>query len=187
MNEATQADLDAFLRPLYQDLDGGSRMEDAERVAAIARQIYTTSSPGESRQLNLLLRFRAIGGWLNKMGNLSRTLLAVSELTEAELRATAESIRRLEEPQTEVERTVAGAMLIDGSGVRGLAERMARARREGLSVSDVVREVPVDAACPDWMPERGRAWLLIRQQARHELCRQIQEETALRDLPSGQH
>ncbi|MEO6260086.1 MAG: hypothetical protein ABIP63_07025, partial [Thermoanaerobaculia bacterium] len=71
----------------------------------------------------------------------------------------------------------------DGSGVRGLAERMARARREGLSVGDVVREVLGDANCPGWMPERGHSWLLVRQHARRELCRQILEETALCDFP----
>ena len=182
---ATHSELDAFLRPLYQDLDGGSRMEDAGRVSAIAREIYTPLSTRAERELDLLLRFRGIGGWLNKMGNLSRTVLAVRDVSEAELRVTAESIRRLDEPQTEVERAVAGAMLIDASGVRGLAERLARARREGLSVADVVREALGDAGCPDWMPERGGPWLLLRQQARRDLCRQILEETALGDFPAG--
>ncbi len=179
----TLADLDAFLRPLYQDLDGGSRMEDAERVAAIARQIYRAPSTEEERQLDLLLRFRGIGGWLNKVGNLSRTLLTVRDVSERELRNIADSIRRLDDPQSEVERAVAAAVLIDGSGVRGLAERMARARREGLSVADVVREVLGDSSCPQWMPDRGRPLLLLRQEARRALCRQILEETALRDLP----
>ncbi|MEO6259973.1 MAG: hypothetical protein ABIP63_06455, partial [Thermoanaerobaculia bacterium] len=111
MTEAMLSELDAFLRPLYQDLDGGSKMEDAERVAAIARHIYTPPSSKEARSLDLLLRFRGIGAWLNKMGNLSRTLLSVRDLTEDELRTTAESIRRLEEPQSDVERAVAGAIL----------------------------------------------------------------------------
>lgn len=179
----TGADLDAFLRPLYQDLDGGSKMEDAERVASIARAIYSPASPAEERQLDLLLRFRGIGGWLNKMGNLSRTLLTVRDVSERELRTVADAIRNLEEPRTEVERAVGGALLIDGSGVRGLAERMGRARREGLSVGDIVREVVGESGCPQWMPERGRVWLLRRQEARRALCRQILDETALRDRP----
>lgn len=160
-------------------------MEDAERVSSVARRIFTPSSPAEAREIELLLRFRGIGSWLNKMGNLSRTLLSVRGLNESELRCVADSIRSLEQPRTPVERAVAGAILIDGSGIRGLAERMARARREGMSVHDVVRESLGDSVCPDWMPERGRDWLRRRQESRRVVCSQILEEIALRDLPAA--
>ena len=49
---------------------------------------------------------------------------------------------------------VAAAILIDRSGVRGLAQRFASARREGHSVVDVVREALADSWVPEWVPER---------------------------------
>ncbi len=118
--------LEDFLRPLYQDVDGGSRYDEIERVARIARTLCESN-----RELELLLAFRGLGKWLDKVGNLSRTLLSVDGLTERELRATAASIRRLDAPVSDAERAVAAAILIDNAGVRGLAERVTRARREG--------------------------------------------------------
>src|SRR5215212_10677646 len=105
--------LDDFLRPLYQDVDGVSRFDEIERVARIARTLYETN-----RELELLLAFRGLGKWLDKVGNMSRTLLSVDGLTERELRATAASIRRLDAPVSDAERVVAAAMLIDSAGVR---------------------------------------------------------------------
>jgi len=56
------------------------------------------------------------------------------------------------------------------------AERFTRARREGQSLLDVVREVLADAWVPDWMPEGGRALLTARHERRREVCRLILEE-----------
>ncbi|HWW60378.1 MAG TPA: hypothetical protein VN181_03330, partial [Thermoanaerobaculia bacterium] len=96
--------------------------------------------------------------------------------TERELRATAASIRRLDAPVSDAERAVAAAVLIDNAGVRGLAERFTRARREGQSLLDVVREVLADAWIPDWLPEKARPLLEARHEARREMCRRILEE-----------
>src|SRR5689334_822676 len=118
-------DLESFVRPLYQDLDGVSRFDAVERVADIARRLYP--APNDDR-FELLLLFHGLGRWLEKMGNASRTTLATG-VPEEMLRETAASIARLEEPVSDAERAVAAAILIDNAGARGLAERLARSRR----------------------------------------------------------
>ena len=70
-------ELDAFLRPLYQDIDGYSRADDIERIAKIARRLHQPDSPADQRAFELLLRFHRLGNWLDKVGNLTRTALAV--------------------------------------------------------------------------------------------------------------
>ena len=170
-------DLQSFLRPLYQDLDGATRFDAVERVARIARRLSNPASKDDARAFDLLLLFHGLGKWLDKMGNLSRTALAVEGLSEAELRQIAASIARLEAPSTDAERAVAAALLIDNAGVRGLAERLARSRREGQSVADVVRAALADDERPEWLSAEARAWLEERRAKRRELCRAIMEET----------
>jgi hypothetical protein len=161
--------LDAFLRPLYQDLDGASRLDEAERIARIARRL---SPP--SRDLELLLRFHVLGSWLEKVGNLSRVVLTVPEVSEADLRRVAASIRRLDAPATDAERAVAAAVLIDGAGVRGLAERFGRARREGISLLDVAREELAEA--PEWLSDEARVMFEERRRRRRAFCETLLEE-----------
>lgn len=174
-------DLHSFLRPLYQDLDGVTRFDAVERVARIARRLYTPSSVDDARAFDLLLLFHGLGKWLDKMGNLSRTALAVDGLSEAELRQIAASIARLDAPldtsSTGAERAVAAAILIDNAGVRGLAERLSRSRREGQSVADVVRAALADDERPEWLSAEALAWLEERRGRRRELCRAILEES----------
>lgn len=165
--------LESFLRPLYQDLDGVSRFEEIERIARIARRIHAKSD----REFELLLLFHGLGKWLDKVGNLTRTLLSVGGgLEDLELRRTAASIRRLTHPESDAERAVAAALLIDQSGLRGLAQRFASARREGHSVIDVVREALGDSWVPEWLPENARPMLEERLDARIKFCRAILEE-----------
>ncbi len=162
--------IERFVRPLYQDLDGVTRFDAVERVAAIARRLATPS-----RELDLLLLFHGIGPWLHKVGNRSRTALATG-LTDAELRGTDASIKRLSSPISDAERAVAAAMAIDRAGVRGLAERLARARREGLSIEDVTRAGLAHEEVPSWMPLQALVWLNERIAARQDVCRKILEE-----------
>ncbi|HYI09973.1 MAG TPA: hypothetical protein VEK57_13015 [Thermoanaerobaculia bacterium] len=171
--------LETFLRPFYQDLDGASRFDEVERIAAIARKLYV---PEDARAFELLLLFHRLGRWLEKVGNLSRTLLGVPGLTDQELRQTAAAIRRLDAPVTEGERAVAAALLIDAAGVRGLTELFGRARREGNSLMDVLRASLADAAVPEWLSPQAEAWLFARREARREVCRRLLEELALDDL-----
>ncbi|HXH39961.1 MAG TPA: hypothetical protein VNN08_15125 [Thermoanaerobaculia bacterium] len=181
MDQALRQRLESFLRPLYQDLDGASRFDEIERVAAIARRLHVPANAGEVHAFELLLLFHGLGRWLEKVGNLSRAVLTIG-LPEGELRKTAASIRALDEPSTGAERAVAAALLIDSAGVRGLAERLSRSRREGSSVLDVVRNALADAAEPEWLPESARQWLRQRREARREMCRRILAETGLDDL-----
>jgi hypothetical protein len=182
MNRDLRQRLDALLRPLYQDLDGASRLGEVERIAAIARRLYAPAHEDE-QAFELLLLFHRLGRWLEKVGNLSRVLLTIPELTEGALHQTAASIRRLEEPVSEAERAVAAAILIDEAGVRGLTERFSRARREGSSAMDVVRAAVADVYLPEWLPAKAEGWLHTRREARREVCRRLLEELALDDLP----
>lgn len=178
------SDLRSFLRPLYQDLDGASRFEEIERVAAIARRLYAPATDADERSFERLLLFHGLGRWLEKVGNLSRAALTTG-LSEGELRTTAASIRRLEDPSSDAERAVAAAVLIDGAGVRGLAERLSRSRREGSSVLDVVRNALADAVEPAWLPENARAWLARRWEARRRVCDAVLSELRLADAPTA--
>jgi hypothetical protein len=173
--------LETFLQPFYQDLDGASRFDDVERISRIARRLYTPA-PEDERPFELLLLFHRLGSWLEKVGNLSRTLLGVPGLTDPELRRTAASIRRLDAPVSEAERAVAAAVKIDLAGVRGLTEQFGRARREGNSLMDVLRASLAETDVPDWLPPKAEEWLYTRREARREVCRKLLEELALDDL-----
>lgn len=181
MDAGLRARLETFLRPFYQDLDGASRFDDVERIAKIARRLYTPASPDEAKAFELLLLFHRLGNWLEKVGHLSRTLLGVEGLTDDDLRRTAASIRRLEDPISPVERAVAAAVLIDNAGVRGLVEHFSRARREGNSLMDVLRAVLSDMSVPDWLPPDAEEWLYARREARREVCKRLLEELAMED------
>lgn len=170
------AALERFVQPLYQDVDGVSRYDDVERVSRIARKIHRPASAEAARTFDLLLLFHGLGKWLDRMGNVSRTTLAVPGLSESELRRAAASIARLDAPVSEEERALAAAMLIDRGGVRGLAQRFASARREGQSVLDVVREALGDAWIPEWVPGSAREWLERRHEARRQFCAAILDE-----------
>ena len=171
VQNANVDELQRFLQPLFLDLDGVSRLEDAERIARIAYQLH----PERTRALELLLAFHLLGSWLDKVGNASRTALNTG-ISEAELRKTAASIRRLEAPLTEEERAVAAAILIDAAGVRGLAEKFARARREGHTIAGAAREALADTHIPDWMSDEARELLLRRRAARDTFARAILDE-----------
>ncbi len=172
MDEALRNRLESFVRPLYQDLDGVSRYEAVERVAAIARRLYAPAGAEQARELEMLLLFHGLGRWLGKVGNLSRTVLATG-VSEDELRRTAASIGRLGAPSSDVERAVAAAILIDSAGARGLAERLSRARREGQSIADVIRAELAEDERPEWLSPPALALLHERREKRRELCRAI--------------
>ena len=170
-------DLIGFLRPLYQDLDGVSRLDAALRVGAIAQRLAPPT-----RELELLILFHPLGNWLDKVGNLSRVTLAVGDVTGNELRRTAASIKRLDAPGTDAERAVAAAILIDGAGVRGFAEHLSRARREGSSIAEVCSEALREEQAPDWLDDRGAEWLQRRRTSRARMAEAVLAETDLNDL-----
>ena len=165
--------LETFVKPLYQDLDGISRFDEIERIRRIARTLYTPAAP---REFELLLLLHGLGKWLDKIGNASRTALAVPGLTEVEIRSVAASARRLDDPQSAAERAVAAAILIDRAGVRGLALRFAAARREGSTLLDVVRDALAESIYPEWLPDNARDMLEQRFEARRRVCQALLDE-----------
>lgn len=172
MQNADVDELQRFLLPLFLDLDGVSRLDDAERIARIAYQLH----PRRTRSLELLLAFHLLGHWLEKVGHASRAALNTG-ISESELRKTAASIRRLDAPLTDEERAVASAILIDSAGARGLAEKFARARREGHTIADAAREAIAETHVPEWMNDDARELLQRRRADRDAFARQILEES----------
>jgi hypothetical protein len=170
LDPETRERLLTILRPIYQDLDGVSRQDAFERVARLARSLTEPT-----RDLELLLLFYPAATWIEKAGNLSRVTLA-GGISEAEIRATMGSIRRLSLPQTNEERAVAAALLIDSSGVRGLAEAFGRARREGRSPADVALEAIAENTIPEWMSDEAAALLEGRIEARRKVCEELLRE-----------
>jgi hypothetical protein len=100
----------------------------------------------------------------------------VPGVSEGELRAIAGSIARLGNPESEVERAVAAALFVDSAGLRGLAQRFASARREGHSVTDVIREAVTEEAWPEWLPPAAGPLLRKRFEARRRFCQELLEE-----------
>ena len=181
MDRELRARLESFLKPLYQDVDGASRFDEVERVARIARRLYVPPAPEDAHAFELLLLFHRLGGWLARVGNLSRTVLVVG-IPEADLRRVAASTKRLDAPLSAAERAVAAAILIDEAGVRGLIHRFSHARREGSSLMDVVRAAMADVDVPEWLSPQAEEWLHARREARREACRKLLEELSLDDL-----
>jgi hypothetical protein len=180
IDDALRRRLEEFLQPLYQDLDGVSRFAGIERVASIARRLHTPATDN-GRAFELLLLFHGLGRWLEKIGNRSRAVLTIG-LSDSELRTLADSIRRLDTPSNDAERALAAAILIDSAGVRGLAERFSRARREGSSVMDIVRDALVDVIVPEWMPEAGLKLLVKRYETRRQFCEALIQEMRFEDV-----
>lgn len=178
MDDALRKRIENHLRPLYAELDGASRFDEMERVGRIARRLTTPT-----RELELLILFHPLGGWLDRLGNQSRTQLAFGgAISETDLRRTAQSIKRLEQPVTDGERAVAAAIFVDRCGLRGLAERLARARREGSSVTEVAAAAAALPEMPAWMPVQAIVWATSRAQARIDFCRRLLAESDLADL-----
>lgn len=177
-----------FIKPLYQDLDGTSRFEEVERVRRIAEKLYQPGIDQDRRHFTLLLLFQGLGPWLNKVGNLSRVLLAMGDnVTESELRKVVDSLRRSSQPQSTAEIALAAARVIDEAGIRGLVARFAAARREGTSPVEVARAVLVGGEpTAVWMPPQAQAWVSMRHAKRAQLCRDVLAETDVIDArPSG--
>ncbi|HVR44565.1 MAG TPA: hypothetical protein VMS56_14095 [Thermoanaerobaculia bacterium] len=184
MDAVLRAQLESFLKPLYQDLDGLSHFGDVERIGAIARRLHQPPAESERLELELLILFHRLGGWLSHMGNPSRVVFASEgRLSEDLVMRVAVSLGRLDDPGTEAERAVASALAIDSAGASGLVHGFFQARREGRTPIEHAREVmESEPGVPPWMGPDAAAWLLARRRRARELAARILEEHELRDL-----
>lgn len=185
MDESLRTSLIAFVKPLYLDLDGVSHFDEVDRVSTIARRLYQPSTPAEERTFELLLLFHGLGKWLARMGNRSRTILASNgNLSDNDIRSLIDSINRIEAPESDAERALATALMIESAGARGLAIRLAKARREGLATGDVARAELAESSLPRFpLEDRAVAWLELRQARRLRIAREILDEESLADEP----
>jgi hypothetical protein len=170
--------LQQLVTPLYQDLDGASRLDQVNRVSGIARRMYQPPDQPTRQQFELLLLFQGLGSWLERVGSLSRVMLAAGpSLAEQDLRQVARSLQRLGSPSTDAERALAAARLIDQAGLRGLAERIASARREGVTVEQIA-ENPSSLQRPEWLDPAAREWIERRAAKRRQFCQSLLAEMA---------
>lgn len=184
MDPSVRAKAEAFIRPLYQDLDGVSRYQDVERVEKIARILFRAESSDEEAFFTLLLLFHGLERWLKKVGSISRASLIIGEgVSEGDLRRVSESISRLDSPVTPAEKALAAAILIDDAGARGLAVRFAHARREGTSADEIAREEMGPSERPPWLDPLASRWLDSRDATRREVCARVLGELELEDAP----
>lgn len=184
MDPALRGRLEALVRPLYQDLDGISRFDDVARLETLARALHEGSAGVE---LELLALFHRLGGWLARPGNVANVAQATGGLLpQSTLEATASSLQRLRDPETEDERAIASAIEIEEAGIRGTLRKLLQARREGRSHFDTAREIAVaDEKVPSWMSAQAGAMLRQRTEKGKKLCRDLLEEAELRDLGLG--
>jgi superfamily I DNA/RNA helicase len=184
VDSETRTALERFIKPLYQDLDGVSRLDEVDRISAIARRLHQPPSPADARRFELLLLTQRLGSWLKRVGNLSRIVLgSAGRVSEQEMRDVASLLQTLDRPSDAGAIALAAAIRIDEAGVRGLATRIAQARREGSSPADVARtEIAEDLPDLEWMPEAAQTWLKQRLERRRAVCRSILEEMSLDDL-----
>jgi hypothetical protein len=173
-----------FVKPLYQDLDAVSHFEDVERVSSIARQLHTPATAEERLGFELLLVFHGLRGWLERVGNISRTALIVgSGLSETHLRQVLASLKRLDAPQTAEERALASALFVDQAGVRGLVSRLLHARREGTGPTELARELLASSVpLPEWLVPAARPWVIARWMNRRMVCEELLRESSVEDL-----
>jgi hypothetical protein len=177
-----RARLESFVKPLYQDLDGLSRYGDMERVAAIARRLYSPADPEDIRQFEWMILLHGLTSWLGRVGNLSRMALATG-IAETELRGAAAALQGLATPADPAVVAIASALRIDEAGLRGLTASIAAARREGRSILDLAREERQNASLPpEWMPDSARAWFGARAVRRRRYCEELLREIDLSDL-----
>lgn len=184
MDPSLRTRLESFVKPLYQDLDGVSRLDEVERIGAIARHLFEAGSSEESLDLELLILFHRLGGWLGRLGNASRVSLASGGmLKEESIHRLISSLERLERPESRPERAVASAIAIEEGGIRGAIHRLANARREGQTLGEQAREIETEAIEPaGWMDPRAAAWLARRTEAARAVARNLRLETELADL-----
>lgn len=184
MDPTVRVKTEAFIQPLYQDLDGVSRFRDVERIERIARKLFTAGTAAEEHHFTLMILFHGLARWLNKVGSISRASLIIGDgVSESDLRQVSESLRRLDAPVSPAERAIAAATLIDDAGARGLALRMSHARREGSSADEIAREEADAVPRPSWLDERSLAWIDRRDAARKLACAMILAELDLEDSP----
>ncbi|HVT45591.1 MAG TPA: hypothetical protein VMT00_14520 [Thermoanaerobaculia bacterium] len=174
----------AWVKPLYLDLDGVSRFDEVERLSTIARRLHRPASTGEALELDLLLLFSGLASWLSRVGNLSRTALALrGVVSEDDLRRLAARLKDPGEPATAAERAVAAARLVDRSGLRALLERLSRARREGSSLREILEDtLAMTEELPAWLPDQAAAWVASRQERTKSVCRALLDELEHSDL-----
>jgi len=179
--------IESFLKPLYQDLDGGSRLDDALRIGTIAASLYRPTNEGEQRFFEMLILFQRLGRWLEKPRNFSRATLALDPtISPAELRRAARVLGTLEHPEEPAAVSLAAAALIDSSGIRGLAEQFAAARREGTTALEIALAlVSREEETPHWFPDSARPLLDERRQRRRDVCRILLDEERGDDPPGG--
>jgi hypothetical protein len=184
MNPALKEHLVSLVEPLYDNPEAGTAFDEVERIEVLARRLREPA-PEESELFELMVLFHRLGRWVAHPGN-SEIIGRASGglLTEGMIDRLAESLRRLDRPETDLEKLVASAVAIEAAGVRGFLNRAANAYRSGRTVEEVaIEEVGSLGEAPGWMSQDAATMLAARKTRARAAAQALLEELHLSDAP----
>jgi hypothetical protein len=184
MNPALKEHLVSLVGPLYDNPEAGTAFDEVERIEILARRLREPT-PEESQLFELMVLFHRLGRWIAHPGN-SEMIGRVSGglLTGAMIDQLTESLRRLDAPETDMEKLVASAVAIEAAGVRGFLNRAANAYRTGRTVEEVaIEEIESPGEAPRWMSQDAATMLSARRARARAAARALLEELQLSDTP----
>jgi hypothetical protein len=184
MDPALKEHLVRLVGPLYDNPEAGTAFDEVERIEILARRLREPS-PEESQLFELMVLFHRLGRWVSHPGNseiIARTSGGL--LAAATIDRLIESLRRLDAPETALERLVASAVAIEAAGVRGFMNRAANAYRSGRTAEEVaIEEIDSPSETPEWMSQDAAIMLSARRARARAAARALLEELRLSDVP----
>lgn len=187
MNPALKEHLVSLVGPLYDNPEAGTAFDEVERIEILARRLREPT-PEESQLFELMVLFHRLGRWIAHSGNSEMIVRASGGLlTAAMIHQLTGSLRRLDAPETDLEKLVASAVAIEAAGVRGFLNRAANAYRSGRTVEEVaIEEIENLGETPGWMSQDAATMLSARRARARAAARALLEELQLSDVPVTQ-
>lgn len=184
MNPVLKEHLVSLIGPLYDNPEAGTAFDEVERIEILARRLREPA-PEESQLFELMVLFHRLGRWIAHPGNSEMIGRASGGLlTASMIDQLTESVRRLEAPETDLEKLVASAIAIEAAGIRGFLNRAANAYRNDRTVEEVaIEEIESPGAIPGWMSPDAATMLSARRARARAAARALLEELQLSDAP----
>jgi hypothetical protein len=180
MEREARRKIEEYVRPLAVGLDGVTNYGDVERMVSAAEAIAQGESGLDRDLLFLLAAFSGQEKWVSRMGHRSRT-----EIFLASLGIAPRTVQRLfrglarfaTDPAAREEKIVHDAVRLDAMGAYGIAQSLADAYRERLSILEMAEEIEA-AAGVSLRTEAGRRLAGARREVMVAFARQLRAEHA---------
>jgi hypothetical protein len=180
VDEAVRRKIEEYVRPLAVGLDGVTNYGDIERMVSAAETMAEGDERVDHDLLFLLAVFSGQEKWVSRMGHRSRTerylgSLGVPAKTVQKL---FRALTRFEtEPASPEEEIVHDAVLLEAMGAYGIANGLAHAYRERLTILEMAEAVE-SAASTALRTDRGRHLAAARRELMREFARSLRAEHA---------